>query len=63
MLLMMNERMLYRTRTNKKWSNEPQNNVPDIENSASGFDYWEAANHTLMIKMIVYFILAVAVHI
>ena len=62
MMLMLIERMLYRTRTNKKWSNEPSANQPDIENGGRWDDLYDLATHTLTVKIVVYAILVIIFH-
>ena len=63
MVLMLIERMLYRTRANRSWTSESTSNSPDIENGAQGDDYMDFAMHTLTLKMVIYAVLVFAFHI
>jgi hypothetical protein len=63
MVLMLIERMLYRTRTNRKWTSEPSANQPDIENGSQSDDYMDFAMHTLTLKLVIYAVLVLAVHV
>ena len=63
MMLMLMERMLYRTRTNKKWSNEPSANQPDIESGGQWDDLYDLATHTLTVKIVVYAFLVIIFHV
>jgi hypothetical protein len=63
MMLMLIERMLYRTRTNKKWSNEPAANQPDIESGGRWDDLYDLATHTLTVKIVLYAFLVIIFHV